>query len=176
MTQSTAKIEHAEIRTLLSYLNAQRQHVLGILEGIEEEDLRRQILPSGWTCLGLIRHLTLDVEQFWFRGIVAGDQDVIDRLAAGHESSWIVGGDIPASDVFDAYRRQIERANAILTIASPDATLAWWPEGLFGDWRLDTVREVILHVFTETACHAGHLDAAREIIDGRQWMVLDVLD
>ncbi|MGW9134077.1 hypothetical protein [Streptomyces sp. NPDC055681] len=25
---------------------------------------------------------------------------------------------------------------------------------------------------TETACHAGHLDAARELIDGRRWMVL----
>ncbi|MFD0606098.1 hypothetical protein [Streptomyces aureus] len=25
---------------------------------------------------------------------------------------------------------------------------------------------------TETACHAGHLDAARELIDGRRWLVL----
>lgn len=29
-----------------------------------------------------------------------------------------------------------------------------------------------MHVVTETACHAGHLDTARELIDGRQWMVL----
>jgi hypothetical protein len=29
----------------------------------------------------------------------------------------------------------------------------------------------MLHVITETACHAGHLDAARELIDRRQWMV-----
>jgi hypothetical protein len=28
----------------------------------------------------------------------------------------------------------------------------------------------MLHVITETACHAGHLDAARELIDGRLWM------
>jgi hypothetical protein len=34
------------------------------------------------------------------------------------------------------------------------------------------VREVVLHVITETACHAGHLDTARELIDGRLWMVL----
>jgi Protein of unknown function (DUF664) len=27
-------------------------------------------------------------------------------------------------------------------------------------------------VITETACHAGHLDAVRELIDGRTWMVL----
>jgi hypothetical protein len=30
----------------------------------------------------------------------------------------------------------------------------------------------MLHVITETAVHAGHLDAVRELIDGRQWIVL----
>jgi hypothetical protein len=43
---------------------------------------------------------------------------------------------------------------------------------MFGDWKLSTVREVILHVIVETACHAGHLDAARELLDGRQWFVM----
>jgi len=27
-------------------------------------------------------------------------------------------------------------------------------------------------MITETACHAGHLDAARELIDGTTWLVL----
>jgi len=30
----------------------------------------------------------------------------------------------------------------------------------------------VLHVITETATHAGHLDAVRELIDGRTWMIL----
>jgi len=30
----------------------------------------------------------------------------------------------------------------------------------------------MLHVIVETACHAGHLDAVRELIDGRRWLVL----
>jgi hypothetical protein len=30
----------------------------------------------------------------------------------------------------------------------------------------------MLWVIRETACHAGHLDAVRELIDGRQWSVL----
>jgi hypothetical protein len=38
--------------------------------------------------------------------------------------------------------------------------------------RLDNLREILLHVIAETATHAGHLDAARELIDGRQWIVL----
>jgi hypothetical protein len=30
----------------------------------------------------------------------------------------------------------------------------------------------VLHVVTETAAHSGHLDAARELIDGKQHLVL----
>jgi hypothetical protein len=31
---------------------------------------------------------------------------------------------------------------------------------------------VLLHVVTGTAGHAGHLDAVRELIDGRTWLDL----
>jgi hypothetical protein len=31
---------------------------------------------------------------------------------------------------------------------------------------------LLVHVIAETACHPGQLDAARELIDSRPWMVL----
>ena len=40
---------------------------------------------------------------------------------------------------------------------------------MFGDSRMDNLHEVVMHVLIETTCHAGHLDAARELIDGRTW-------
>ncbi len=170
MSQPTPDTESA---TLLSYLNAQRQHVLGILEGLDEDALRRPVLPSGWTCLELVQHLALDVEQFWFRCVVAGEQAAIDGLADAPDNAWRrVGADVPAEAVFDGYRQEIDRADAIITATSLDAAPAWWPGDLFGDFRLHNLRQVMLHVITETACHAGHLDAARELIDGRRWMVL----
>jgi Protein of unknown function (DUF664) len=52
-----------EISVLLSSVNNQREHVLGILEGLPEDALRRPVLPTGWTCLGLVHHLALDVER-----------------------------------------------------------------------------------------------------------------
>ncbi|MGO8726041.1 MAG: DUF664 domain-containing protein [Streptosporangiaceae bacterium] len=67
--------------------------------------------------------------------------------------------------------REIELANAIIASADPDAEPARWLSQ-WGDWRLHNLREIMLHVITETACHAGHLDAVRELIDGRTWMVL----
>ncbi len=169
MSQPTLGMES---KTLLDYLNAQRNHVLGILEGLDEEDLRRPVLPSGWSCLGLLRHLALDDERFWFRGTVAGEQSVIDEVSGAPDDAWQVGPDVSAEAVFDLYRQEIERANAIITATPLNTAPAWWPDDLFGDWRLDDLREVILHVMTETATHAGHLDAARELIDGKRWLVL----
>ncbi len=60
---------NAELDVLKGALDRQREHVLGVLEGLSEEDLRRLVLPSGWSCLALLRHLTLDVERFWFAGV-----------------------------------------------------------------------------------------------------------
>ncbi len=161
-----------ESETLVAYLNAQRKHVLGILEGLDEEALRRPMMPSGWNCLGLVRHLALDDERFWFRAVVAGEEIVIQDLAEAPDDAWQVGPDVAVESVFDAYRQQIDLANAIISSTPLDSAPAWWPEELFGSWRLDNLREIILHVLTETAVHAGHLDATRELIDGRTWLVL----
>jgi hypothetical protein len=73
--------------------------------------------------------------------------------------------------VFELYRQEIDRASVIIKSAPLGTAPAWWPDEWSG-WRLADLREIMLHVIVETACHAGHLDAARELIDGRQWMVL----
>ncbi len=167
-----------ETAVLLSSLNSQREHVLGILDGLSDDDLRRPVLPSQWTCLGLVQHLALDVEQFWFRRVLAGEHADADENADPGENvdptdgAWKVSPDIPAKAVLDLYRREIELANAIIAATPLDAAPAWWPAELFGSWRLHDLREMILHVITETACHAGHLDAVRELIDGRTWLIL----
>jgi uncharacterized damage-inducible protein DinB len=157
-----------ERQALVSSLADQRHHVLAILEGLSEEDLRRPILPSGWTCAGLVHHLAIDVERFWFRAVAAGEPFPDDEP----DNAWQVPADMTAAAVLDGYRRETELAAAIIAATSPDSAPAWWPEGLFGSWRLDDLREILLHVIAETATHAGHLDAARELVDGRQWTVL----
>ncbi len=144
--------------------------MLGTVEGLNEEALRRSVLPSGWNCLGLIGHLTNDVERFWFRCVVAGEHDARAETM-WKRNAWAVGTDSTANDVLAGYREEIAKSTAIIASSSLDAALAWWPEGLFGTWRLETVREVVLHVIVETATHAGQLDAVRELIDGKQWIV-----
>jgi Protein of unknown function (DUF664) len=161
---------YTETSQLLTALEVHREHVLGILEGLDEEALRRPVLPSGWSCLGMVRHLTVSDEQFWFRGVVAGDPSMLTTASEDYAAVWRPDPAQPAKAVFAAYRREAERSNAIITGAALDAEPGYWPEGVFGSWRLPNVRAVVLHVITETATHAGHLDAVRELIDGRQWL------
>jgi hypothetical protein len=161
-----------ETSALLASLTSQRNHVLGIIEGLTDDQLRQTVLPSGWTCLGMVQHLTISDERFWFDGIVAGDPACVsasdDETKA--EAAWQVPADTPAAAVLDGYRQEIERANAVIAATPLDQPPAIWPTEIWPIWRLPNLRAVILHVITETACHAGHLDAARELIDGRQWM------
>ena len=159
----------AEISALMLCLQGQRDHVLGAVEGLSDEALRRPVLPSGWSCLGMVQHLTLSVERLWFRAVVAGDPEAIDMVGS-QDSAWQVAAGRPAGDVLDSYRDEAALVDAVIATSSSDADLAWWPfPG--SEWRLHDLRDVLLHVITETACHAGHLDAVRELIDGQQWVV-----
>ena len=97
----------SEREALLTSLTGQRDHVLGILDGLPDDALRRPVLPSGWTCLALIKHLALDVERFWFRAVVAGEPVALED----GDGAWQVAPETPAEGVFALYRREIELAD-----------------------------------------------------------------
>jgi uncharacterized damage-inducible protein DinB len=162
-----------ERANLQRYLRSQREHILGALEGLDEEALRRPVLPSGWTCLALVSHLTYDDERFWFRGVIGNERDVIDAVERREPSGWKLDADLLAEEVFARYRAEAELADAVLADCDLDAAPTWWPEYVFGTWRLHSVREIVMHHITEVATHAGQLDVVRELIDGSQWVVQD---
>ncbi len=74
--------------------------------------------------------------------------------------------------MLELYRDEIRLADAVLGVTPLDAAPAWWPVEVFGDLPVRDLRRTVLHVLTETACHAGHLDVVRELLDGRQRLVL----
>jgi uncharacterized damage-inducible protein DinB len=160
-----------EKQVLMRHLEGQRGHVLAMLEGLSDEQLRRPVLPSGWHCLGLVKHLALSDEHYWFRCVVAGESQ--DYFPTEPNGDWQVGPDESAMDVVALYRAEIRRANEIIEATSLDAaplqSEQFWAEA---GMEFADVRAVIMHVITETSVHAGHLDAVRELIDGRQWIVL----
>src|SRR5215471_10929307 len=102
----------------MACLEGQRKHILGILDGLDEDALRRPVLPSGWNCIGLLQHLALDVERFWFRAVVAGERVAIDSLSP---DAWHVGADVSAASVIALYRQETGLADAAIDTTSMDA-------------------------------------------------------
>lgn len=156
---------------LLRRLRGQRRHIVDQLEGLDDDQLRTPVLPSGWSCLGLVRHLTLSDERYWFE-VVMGSSP-LDFWPDGENGDWRVAADEPAERVLTDYLTAIARSDALIEStpldAPPRSPESWWPAaGL----SFPDLRSVLVHVLVETATHAGHLDAARELIDGRQYLFL----
>lgn len=113
-----------------------------------------------------MRHLTLDVERFWFPCVIAGEPDAAALRVAGSKAHWYVPEAMSAEEVFADYRSAVARTDTVLATAMPEQRPTAWPVDIRPTWRLPDVRHVLLHVLTEVAFHCGHLDAACELIDG----------
>lgn len=153
--------------SLLGSLAWKRSHILEALEGLDEAALNRVHVASGWTPLDLVRHLTIDVERYWFRAVMAGEPEAV-AFAAGDNSGWRLGTPRTYAEVVAAYRSETAHSDRILAALEPHAAPRW-PEGAGGHTDLTSV---ITHVLVDTATHAGHLDILREGIDGKQFLVV----
>ncbi|GAA3549839.1 DinB family protein [Kribbella ginsengisoli] len=159
---------------LLTFLEAQRTRVFGVIEGLTPEQLTKPVLPSGWTVLGMVEHLG-HAERHWFQQVALGSATPLpwpDDPTEADENPFTSG--LSAETVFGFYRDQIARANEVL------ATVPWDtpPVGDHGHGdtsQITDLRFIVLHLIEETARHLGHLDAARELIDGRTELGQDSL-
>jgi uncharacterized protein DUF664 len=160
----------AEAATLIEFLDAQRASVHAIIEDLPMTALNAAVLPSGWTPLGLIEHLG-HAERHWFQDVVTGSADDLpwtDQPDAGDEVADVDAAFTTARDpqtVLAFYREQCRRSNEILA-ATPLSATVKHRHGDDLDFEFRDARRVALHLIEETARHAGHLDAARELIDG----------
>ncbi len=96
------------------------------------------------------------VERHWFVLTPAGD---VTEPAARP------GAVTTLAEAVVAYRAECERSDRILAGFGLDDPRTLQPDELAGE--VTTVRGVLLHVIEEIARHAGHLDVARELLDGR---------
>ena len=147
-----------------------RDHVLDQVSTMSRADLYRSRVPSNWSPLGLIRHLTLSDERYWFEVVVAGGP--LDFWPPGHNGDWIIDEGTAPEQVIDDYRRAIANSNRIIAATALSAQPArpepeWSETGAFAD-----LMSVLLHNIIETSTHAGQLDVVRELADGGQHVVL----
>ncbi len=150
---------------LRHFIDAQRGSVLAIVDGLDERDLRRPMIPSGWTPLGMIEHLAY-AESYWFAQVISGGADLPGNRAADEAETGPFTTRSPAAEVLTFYRRQVILSNEILASTSLDSRPAGAVLPDLAE-EIHTARDVVLHMIEETARHAGHLDIARELLDGK---------
>jgi hypothetical protein len=163
---TTNRNEDAEDQALVAFLAAQRAAVLSIVAGLDEDAWHRSVVPSGWTPAGLVEHLG-GAEWHWFQGVVAGKHfEPAPGDEAPYDPTAAFVSDEPSAEIINFYRDQCASSDAVLAVTPLSAR----PRGRHGDPEMEEpvdVRWIVLHMIEETARHAGHLDIARELLDGR---------
>ncbi|SDJ19408.1 Protein of unknown function [Lentzea albidocapillata subsp. violacea] len=148
---------HSDLREL-------REVMLWKLEGLSDMDVRRPLTASGTNLLGLVKHLALSESRYF--GEVFGRpfpeplprwDDLaargLDMRAAESETR---------EDIVGRYRRVWAHSDATISALAVDAPghVPWWPRPAV------MLFNVLVHLVTETARHAGHADILREQLDG----------
>jgi hypothetical protein len=129
-----------------------RFHSLLLLEktkGLPDTDLRRALVPSGTSLMGLVEHMA-SVHDYYFVECILEQPSELPNA-----------GDGPGA-LLEHYPAVVERSCEILATVDDLGTLM--PAGNFAG-RFN-IRATVLHVIAEATRHNGHADIIRELIDG----------
>ena len=146
----------------LGYFDYFRACLVEKLEALPAAELRVARLPSGWTPLELLKHLTF-VELRWIEWGFEG-RAVPDPWGDRHEDRWHVGPDETLEGLVTqlraraAYTRKVVEATDLVAVGVPGPR---WD----GD-EPPTLERVLFHLLQEYARHVGHLDIVAEIAGG----------
>ena len=137
------------------FLDEHRSALHGCLDGLTEEQVRRSLVPSRTTLLGLVKHATF-VEKVWFDEAVSCRSRAEIGIPATPDESFVLDADDTIATVQRAHREACE--------ASRRATSSLRLDDLVHGNRRGPLplRWVYLHMLRELAQHCGHADIVRE--------------
>jgi uncharacterized damage-inducible protein DinB len=147
----------------LRYLDYFRAVLLAKLDGLPPHELRSSRLPSRWTPLELLKHLT-HVEARWLEWGFEG-RDIGDPWSDQCDGRWHVPAEEHLIDLVEALRAQALRSRAVVEAHGLDEV--GQPGERWDGEPPATLERVLLHLIQEYARHVGHLDVVRELVDGR---------
>ncbi len=141
-----------ERELLLRWLGYLRGAVVRKVEGVDEPGAHWR--PEGrlLSLLGIVNHLT-NVEWRWIDGGFLGES------TERREEEFTPGDELTVPDALARYlARAASTDRTVRSLASLDVPCRTEPG--------TDLRWVLLHLLNETARHAGHADAVRELLDG----------
>ncbi len=156
--------EPASTRTevLVRYLDYFRDQLASKVGSLSVDDQRTSRLPSGWTPVQLLKHLT-HVEQRWLEWGFEGAA-VADPWADNRDGRWFVDDDESLDDLLVALDDQTRRSNTVIRAHSLDDVGRPGPR--WSGQPPATLERVLLHLLQEYARHVGHLDIVAELAGG----------
>jgi uncharacterized damage-inducible protein DinB len=146
----------------LRYLDFFRARVLGRIEGLPDNELRRSRLPSGWTPLELLKHLTF-VELRWIEWGFEGRQ-VPDPWGDSRDDRWYVSAEETRESLAAALRAQGVRTRTV--IETTDLAQVGTPGEAWEGEDPAPLERILFHLVQEYARHLGHLDIVAELAGG----------
>ena len=143
---------------LIAFNDQQRATLIWKLDGLSDDQLRKPHEVTGFSLLGLLKHL-IRVERTWFQQRLMGEH--IDGQP-NDDTAWVPGSDETFELLVLQYLEACRRSNDIarsLPMDHPARRPGEDGEGPSMQW-------VLLHMIEETARHLGHADVIRQSIDG----------
>lgn len=148
-----------EKQSLHVSLDRHRDVVLWKIEGLDDEQLRRPITPSGTTLLGLVKHLA-SVEYDWFCTTFGRETESLPFDDDDPDGDLRVEPHETTADIVAFYGRARAAADRVIEDLDVDDVGTSW------SGKTVSMRWVLIHMIEETARHTGHMDIVRELIDG----------
>jgi uncharacterized damage-inducible protein DinB len=149
---------------LLDYLDFFRGVVAGKLDGLSGDEITGSVVPSGWTPSGLVHHL-VNVERRWLVWGFLGEQ-LDDPWHDSEESGGWVTLDLSVEELREMLDEAAVRTRTV--VEAHELTEQAQLTGRFPDAEsAPQLQWILLHLLQEYARHVGHLDIARELVDGR---------
>ena len=140
-----------ERELLLGFLTHLRTSILRKLEDLDEQQARWRPQGRLMSVIGVVNHLA-NVEQRWIDGRMSG------VVTSRTEEEFHPGPELTVAAAAARYRER----GALTDTAVRAMTL----ETRAQDGTGRDLRWILLHMIDETARHAGHVDATRELLDG----------
>jgi len=148
-----------EAETLAGFLDFHRATLLWKIDGLDDEQLRRPMVPSGTSLLGMVKHLAY-VERWWFQQVWGGQQPSYPWTDEDPDADWRVEPGETTEQILRLYRHECDRSRETVAAAASLDDLAHHPR------RQLSRRWILVHMIEETARHNGQADILREQLDG----------
>ncbi|SDW68496.1 Protein of unknown function [Amycolatopsis xylanica] len=142
---------------LEAFIEEYRTEIESTLDGLTEAQVRRSLVPSATTLLGLLKHVTW-MQRVWFEECVGGTSRRDLGLVQTPDDSFRLTEDDTIASVTAAYREACATARKAVADLPLDTVVTGHRSGP------RTVHWVYLQVLRELAHHCGHADILREQI------------